>query len=150
MHISIMRSFGFSSEYVVLVVYLLFSVSASLPYMSICTRIIISVAFQKFDDCPYAYYKGQSFLAHTRHTKDKRITVVLHLLTLFSPAFLKMGIKKHYTRCIMHYNLKKLCYIKFKEATTTKWLASLDFYLPCTRQSIRVGIFLFSLVYVEF
>jgi hypothetical protein len=38
---------------VVLAVYLLFLVSASLPYISICTRIIIPITLKQVDDTPH-------------------------------------------------------------------------------------------------
>ena len=38
---------------VVLAVYLLFLVSASLPYMSICAGVVIAVPFQQIDDAPH-------------------------------------------------------------------------------------------------
>ena len=40
---------------VVLAVYHLFLVSASLSYMSICARIVIPVSLKQIDDAPYAY-----------------------------------------------------------------------------------------------
>lgn len=45
---------------VVLAVYLLFLVSASLPYMSIRGRVVLAVALQKIDAAPDAQAAAQS------------------------------------------------------------------------------------------
>jgi len=45
---------NFSWNSVVLAVYLLFLVFASLPNMSICAGVIVAVAFQQVNDAPHA------------------------------------------------------------------------------------------------
>lgn len=61
MHISTMLVFWFLvRNSVVLAVYLLFLVSASLPYMSIGARVVVAVTFQQVDDTPDTKTSTQS------------------------------------------------------------------------------------------